>query len=192
MKYGMWSRWVKCGQFRPRSIWMSLSRTSARCHHCVCRLFWYLAICQGILSTNYCAGLGSQYWFMDVGTSRLKDRVLSEKRTLLVRRGRALERSIERSLVSDSNRPAKSHGISVSLQNWSMIWGITEMLQNLKGFRQFDWSYIFLQNSMLLVWIREEFVVNPRNVDHRDLKLAPDGARTMIARWLRLHKQCIS
>ena len=29
--------------------------------------------------------------------------------------------------------------------------------------------------------------MNPRNADHRDLKLAPDGARTTIASRLRLH-----
>ena len=37
------------------------------------------------------------------------------------------------------------------------------------------------KKSMLLVSIREEFGVNPRNADHRDLKLAPDGARTTTA-----------
>ena len=34
---------------------------------------------------------------------------------------------------------------------------------------------------MLLVWIREDFGVNPRNADHRDLTLVPDRARTTIA-----------
>ena len=31
--------------------------------------------------------------------------------------------------------------------------------------------------------------MNPRDADHKDLTLAPDGARTMIASALRLHKQ---
>ena len=65
------------------------------------------------------------------------------------------------------------------------------MLQNLTEFREFDSSDIFLQKSMLLVLIREDFGVIPRNVDQRDLKLAPDGARTTIASRLRLHKQCV-
>ena len=39
----------------------------------------------------------------------------------------------------------------------------------------------FCNKNMLLVRIREDFCVNPRNADHKDLKLAPDGARTKIA-----------
>ena len=35
---------------------------------------------------------------------------------------------------------------------------------------------------MLLVCIREDFGVNSRNADHRDLKLPPDGTRTTIGR----------
>ena len=58
------------------------------------------------------------------------------------------------------------------------------MLQNLTEFKEFDWSYIFLQK-------KHDFGVYPRNAEHRDLKLAPDGARTTIPPWLRLHKQCI-
>ena len=33
--------------------------------------------------------------------------------------------------------------------------------------------------------------MNPRNADHRVLKLAPDGARTTIASRLRLHTQSV-
>ena len=33
--------------------------------------------------------------------------------------------------------------------------------------------------------------VHPRDVVHRDLKLAPDGARTTIASGLRVHKHLI-
>ena len=39
----------------------------------------------------------------------------------------------------------------------------------------------FCKKSMLLVLFREDFGVDPRNADHRDLKLAPNGARTTIA-----------
>ena len=35
---------------------------------------------------------------------------------------------------------------------------------------------------------KHAFGVNPRDADHRDLKLAPDGARMMIALGLCLHK----
>ena len=32
--------------------------------------------------------------------------------------------------------------------------------------------------------------MNPRNADHKVLKIPPDGARTTITSRLRLHKQC--
>ena len=49
--------------------------------------------------------------------------------------------------------------------------------------------YLFAK-IMLLVWIREVFDVNPRDAEHRDLKLAP--ARTTIASELRLHSLFVS
>ena len=33
--------------------------------------------------------------------------------------------------------------------------------------------------------------MDPRDADHKDLKFAPDGARTTIASGFRLHKQLI-
>ena len=59
------------------------------------------------------------------------------------------------------------------------------LLQNLTECTEFDWSFIFLQQSML-------FGVNPKDADHRDLKLASDNARMMIASGLRLHKHAYS
>ena len=41
---------------------------------------------------------------------------------------------------------------------------------------------------MLLLGIREDFGGNPRDADHRDLKLGPDGARMTITPELRLQK----
>ena len=40
----------------------------------------------------------------------------------------------------------------------------------------------FCQKNMLLLCIREAFNVNPRDAVHMDLKLAPNGAGTMINR----------
>ena len=39
------------------------------------------------------------------------------------------------------------------------------------------------------VCIRQAFGVNPRDADHSDLKLAPNGARVTIASGLCLHRR---
>ena len=62
------------------------------------------------------------------------------------------------------------------------------MLQKLTECGKFGRSFIFLQQSMLLLGIREDFGGNPRDADHRDLKLGPDGARMTITPELRLQK----
>ena len=41
---------------------------------------------------------------------------------------------------------------------------------------------------MLLGWIRDALDVTPRDVDQRDQKLVPGGARMAISSGLRLHK----
>ena len=87
-------------------------------------------------------------------------------------------------IQAPKRRPAKSHGISVSLQKWTMIsrsHGNVTKSHGINGICLILY-FIFLHKKHAFgVNPRGFLCVNPRNADHRDLKLAPHDARTTFA-----------
>ena len=83
------------------------------------------------------------------------------------------------------SKPAKSHGISVSLQKSCVISRSHGNVTKSHGI----WLIFYFSAKKSCFWCESErFLMRIRDADHRDLKLASGGARTRIASELRLHK----